>query len=430
MVAAENSYVKIREIRVEKNRIICNFDFSPDLERFFNTNLFFAEYDGNLENIDESILTIPPLATVITIAWATGADIYLENIDKNFLNSLDKIKPVFEKWFPQFSFSTRIKVKNVILNEIDSNNFTNYGLFFSSGVDSLSSFIRHIDKTPTLISIWGADVPLSEPVFWDQVKSRIENFAKENGVKNHFIKTNGREIVNDHILADEYGIKDGWWGEVSHGMFFCGICAPLTMLERIETIFIASSFSENNHKEPWGSHPSIDNEICWANTKIIHDAYELGRQEKIKYVLKENQEYLKYMRVCHSQFSKLNCGSCEKCLRTITCLVLEDIDPNQCNFDVGPSILDLIKIYIINGFIPIRIANWKNIQDNIPLDLNELKLYDSKEFFKWFSEYDFGEYQFKGDKLSLLSKTYYVSRYFGLKHLIKRVYFYAITIQI
>ncbi|MEG3225226.1 MAG: hypothetical protein BME94_06860, partial [Methanobacteriales archaeon Met13] len=236
----------------------------------------------------------------------------------------------------------------------------------------------------------------------------LEDFAKNNGVKNHFIKTNGREMINDPRIANEYGIKDGWWGEVSHGIFFCGMSAPLTLLDGIGTIFIASSFPENNPKEPWGSHPSIDNEIRWADTKIIHDAYELGRSEKIRQVLKENPDYLKHLRVCHSQFSKLNCGSCEKCLRTVTGLVLEDIDPNKCNFNIKPSIFDLIRIYIDKGFISIRKENWENIQDNIPPHMDENKLYDSKKFFKWLNKYDFSEYEYNGDKrLSQLSKAYW-----------------------
>jgi hypothetical protein len=428
-------YIKLEDINVEKNRLTCYFDFSPDLEKFFNAKLFYAEYCGDLKNVDESILSIPPLVTVITIAWATGADIHLKKLDKNFSDSLEKIRPIFEKWYPQFSFSGKIKANNIVLNEShfkgDKSDISpKYGLFFSGGIDSLSSFIIHKDKKPTLISIWGADIPTTELDFWKRIKNIIKNFAKEKGVKNHFIKTNGREMINDHNIANEYGIKDGWWGQVSHGIFFGGMCAPLSVLEGLDTIFLASSFSENNSREQWGSHPDIDNKIHWANTRIVHDAYELGRQEKIRYILKENPEYLNNLRVCHSQFAKLNCSVCEKCLRTITCLVLEDIDPNQYNFKTDPFIFDLIKIYIDNGFLLVRKSNWENIQDNIPSNLEADKLYNSTQFYEWLRDFNFDEYEYKRDKISLLTKAYYVSRYLGFKYLFKRLYFYASEIQL
>lgn len=40
------------------------------------------------------------------------------------------------------------------------------GLLFSGGVDSLASYIRHREKKPNLIMIWGADIPISQEGFW------------------------------------------------------------------------------------------------------------------------------------------------------------------------------------------------------------------------------------------------------------------------
>jgi len=417
-------YIRIANLEAVENKLKCKFDFSENIAKYFKTDQFSAEYDKNIENIDKSILSIPPLANVITVAWANGADIYVDKLDKNFLDSLGRIELVFKKWFPQFSFSTNINVENLVSNRFGNDG---YGLLFTSGVDSLSSYILHKEKKPTLISIWGADVPTEEYLFWNRIKSLLENFAVVHGANIHFIKTNGRELLNDLLLATEYKIGEGWWGEVYHSLFLLGLCAPLTITEKIGTIFIASSFPENLSREPWGSHPLIDNNISWADNQVLHDAYELGRQEKIRNILKVHPEYLKYLRVCHIQYSKLNCGVCEKCLRTITNLVLEDMDPNKYNFDINESIFDLIKNFLDKGLISIREKNWQNILDNIPEKLEDDKIYNSKEFFEWLKELDISGYKYRGDsKVSNLLQLYYLARYRGLNYVFRRAYHYIL----
>ena len=86
-----------------------------------------------MTNVDKSILYIPIVSSIITVAWAVGADIYIKELDKTYLNSLSKIKLVFEKWYPQFSFSTNIYAENFVSNQF---NGERYGLLFSGGVDS------------------------------------------------------------------------------------------------------------------------------------------------------------------------------------------------------------------------------------------------------------------------------------------------------
>jgi len=410
-------YIRITELETSNNKLVVKLDFSENVSKFFLTDKFVAEYDRNIEDVDESILVIPPLSIVIPIAWATGADVYVEKLDKSYLDSLNKVEQVFRGWFPRFSFSGKIHVQNVISNKFNNKG---YALLFSGGVDSLTSYVRHKDKQPTLISIWGADIPLHEYKFWNRVRSRLLNFADEEGVDIQFIKANIQEIPKDSLLTSEYGVES-WWGSVSHGIIFLGLCAPLTT-EKIGTIFSASPGARIND----ATNVLVDSGISWADVKIIHDGSELSRQEKIK-ILKSNPCCLSYLRVCWSQHLEYNCGYCEKCLRTIVGLILENIDPEVCNFKIKNNTLNLMRIYLTKGILNLtdnEICMWQDIQKYIPetiVDSEVSRKYKSEKFFRWFKNFDFSSYKYNGSKLSHFSKLYYLLKYTGIRNTSKRV---------
>src|SRR6185369_5970784 len=56
-------------------------------------------------------------------------------------------------------------------------------------------------------------------------------------------------------------------------------------------------------------------------TQIVHDGAEASRTEKVRCIAK-NQEALDWLRVCGNDTVDYNCGSCEKCLRTMMSLRL------------------------------------------------------------------------------------------------------------
>jgi len=414
---SSQTYIKISDIKTSDNKLVAKLDFSEDIRKYFTTDRFVAEYDKNIEDVDESILVIPPLSTVITVAWATGADIYVKNLDKSYLDSLNKLKQTFKKWYPQFSSSGKIRVQNVVFNEFNNEG---YALLFSGGVDSLTSYIKNKEKRPTLITIWGIDIPTNEYKFWTNVKNGITDFANREGVPVHFIKTNAGEIVNDGIFTREYGLdkfKTDWWTGVSHGLIVTGSCAPSTT-DGIERL-ILSAFTTKDYNVPDATRILLDSDISWGDVKVTYDG-ELSRQEKIKCVLKENPLYLQYLRVCYSQYLEYNCGLCEKCLRTITGLLLEGIDPMNCNFDVKHDILEFVKNCLNNGLLHFSCSSfhcWEDIQKHIPdtIDDTEVsKKYNSKEFFEWFKNFDFSNYEYYESNPACFLRLYYLLKYKGI----------------
>ena len=215
----KSKYIKIEEPVVSGKRLLLsNIDFSRHFEKYFWQKNLFVEYDVNIENIDASILNIPVLSNVITVAWALGGDVYVKELDKSYFKSLENTRLVFKSWYPKLSFSTKIHVKKLV-----SNRFSNmrYGLLFSGGVDSLASYIRHKGKKPNLIMIWGLDIPLDQEDFWKKIKNKYEDFAKQEGVEINFVKTNLHKFLNEGPLSIEFGrhLTGSWWENLSSRYF-------------------------------------------------------------------------------------------------------------------------------------------------------------------------------------------------------------------
>jgi len=389
----KSKYIKIEQPKVLKGHLIASkISYSANIEKYFKSDLFYAQYDEDLQNVPACILQIPVLSSIITIAWAIGADVYVKELDKTYLESLNKIKSIMKTWYPKLPFSTDVCVEYAVSNRFSSQG---YGLLFSGGIDSTTSYIRNKKMKPNLIMIWGADIPLVEEEFWCKVKKKFKDFAKHENVGINFVKTNMREFINEAVLNTEFGpyLTGSWWGSFSHGLALLGICAPATVVKRLGTLLIAASF-DSRIKYPWGSHWLTDNELSWAHVKVVNDSYELDRQEKIRNVLKDyirkNKSY-PLLRVCYSQFRDFNCSKCEKCCRTITGLVLENINPNKCGFNVDKDFFDLLKRNIGEQTSFIKgegdVYCWKTIQKHIPETFNH-NLYNCKEFFTWFRDFD------------------------------------------
>lgn len=323
---------------------------------------------------------------MILLAWVTGSELYVNTIDRNYLNSLKKIKSYFKKIYPGLNWDGKIIPERVI--EGPKNNRTSAAMLFSHGVDSIDTFIRHKKEVDYLITIWGGDIGLNQKILFDIVKSEVSSFSKTNNIKPIFIKSNFSELFNQFLLSSFFAntLSDSWWGNVQHGIGMLSLCAPISLSYNIEKIFIPSTFSKNLFI-PWGSTPYIDNNFRWSNTRIIHEGYEYNRQEKLKniarYIKDGAEDFI--IRVCYKSKDILNCNKCEKCSKTIVGLLVEGINPNNHGFLVNHDTFKNIKSSLIKGKFKLRVAQiqiWNDIKSEIDFN-NITNIEGSKEFFKW-----------------------------------------------
>jgi len=371
------------------------------LRKYFLSDISYVKYDGiDLKKVDKSILAIPMLSILIPIAWAVGADIHVAELDASYLQCLAKVKDAYKRFLPNFSFSGIISAEKVISNQFGGNRT---GLLFSGGVDSLTSYLRHQDLKPDFISIWGLpDIPHFEDRFWHRMWTDICSLASLDGITAFQVKTNMYRNINHELLSREFGVS--WFTDASFSLFMLSLCAPLTAIREIGTIIIAASGSEDyKGQSGYGSHPSIDNNISWADTRVIHDGFELPRQQKLEFLCKgQNDRYLSHLRVCWDSALETNCGDCEKCMRTIVGLVIEGADPNKCNFQVDNKTFPFIRDCFNKGIIALPEAQlyyWRGMQKHIPEHINQ-DIYGSRQFLEWLREYDLSQY--KVNKLNKL----------------------------
>ena len=93
---------------------------------------------------------------------------YINQVDKIFYKSIEKIKKAYKEMLPQIKLGGNIKVKNKTKNVYESGNKN--VTFFSGSIDSYSTLIRHFEEKPDLITIWGADIDFENEDGWKIVK--------------------------------------------------------------------------------------------------------------------------------------------------------------------------------------------------------------------------------------------------------------------
>jgi hypothetical protein len=190
------------------------------------------------------------------------------------------------------------------------------GAFFSGGVDSFHTLLRHepmggailpihIDD---LITVWGLDVPLGNPGAFARVRANVEEVAAAVGKRSVTLATNLRES----------GWRDTNWGLVGQGPALAAIA--LALESRYRRVLLPSSLSYSSIRV-WGTHPLVDPLLSTTRLDIRDDGAHDNRRGKIA-VVAESDLAMQHLRVCWMDQSDRNCGKCEKCLRTLTAFEL------------------------------------------------------------------------------------------------------------
>lgn len=195
------------------------------------------------------------------------------------------------------------------------------GLVISGGMDSLAALRRnHLNYCAThpayvteCFFLHGFDIGgviargLKYHVY-DRALNSLLQITQDAGVTLIPVYTNMRH------LCDE---RNFWLNS-----FFGAVLAAMghTFARRINLLYIASSYSIP-HLHPCGSHPLLDPEYSSHELRMRHRDYELERLEKIRIVSTWKVAFQNF-RVCLANVpERLNCGKCEKCVRTMTELI-------------------------------------------------------------------------------------------------------------
>jgi Polysaccharide pyruvyl transferase len=195
--------------------------------------------------------------------------------------------------------------------------------FFSGGVDSLTTVLRHPEITH-LVHIEGFDVPLERTDVTAMVRERIAATAAELGKELVRVETNVRELSDPYLpWVTYYGAALG--------------TVALLLSGEMSRVLIASGLTHPGLYEN-GSHPLLDHLWGADRVEIVHDGAALSRVAKLR-LLADDPTARRMLRVCwQNPGGAYNCGRCEKCLRTMVTLEILGV---RDRFEAFPDSLDL-----------------------------------------------------------------------------------------
>lgn len=380
----------------KEGKVFTKFNVSPDLKCCFRSFEIYTDYGENIK-ADESILNIPAISSILTLIWLAGGDIYVDKLDKQFYHSMNTLQKEFAKMpYRKIPFNTKIHAKNLVENTTGEEGTA---LFFSGGLDSTYSLYKNIEKKPWLLMVLGFDVwrtnSLNEKI-WAEWRDVYTRFAKQEGLKISFIRTNTREVMDEGQVQRRFnGMFPGiYWTALRHSPMLLGLGAPFS-IGRFNELIIAATrdISRPPATHAFCSQPETDEVFNWADLHVKHSGY-ITRQEKMSYIKDKLERGRVFgFRPCWHPVMGLNCNRCEKCYRTIVALVLEGIDPNICGLKVNPKIFGDIKNFIMGVSKPalrdgsnVYQGYWYPMKHSIPSEVVE-DIHGSKEFLEWLRAY-------------------------------------------
>lgn len=213
------------------------------------------------------------------------------------------------------------KTRSVVHN---LNNRRRAGLFLSGGMDSLAALRinkktypeQHPGSIKDCLFVHGFDIGgviqrgMKYHVF-DRAKMALSEVAKDAKVTLIPVYTNIRHLCDEREL----------WLDRFFGAVLAAVAHAFS--SRLNLVYIASSYDIPN-LTPCGSHPLLDPAYSSYALRIIHRDLALSRLEKLRIVADWDVAFQNF-RVCLANVpDRLNCGKCEKCIRTMTELLAID----------------------------------------------------------------------------------------------------------
>jgi hypothetical protein len=230
-----------------------------------------------------------------------------EPLDPTFAHNLSTIQDIYSTWWSE---AERIPVEAPSGESNPTLTTGRTATFFTGGVDSFYTLLKHRNDIDALIYVHGFDLDLDNTSLRRRVSDMVNEVGNDFDKEVIEVETNLRQFSDERVDWPRY-----------HGaaLAFVG----LTLKSFLERLLIASGASYDELR-PWGSHPLLD--PCWStsNLQVVHDGCEASRLEKCR-VVGRNNLASELLRVCwRNPDGAYNCGRCEKCIRTMVQLLAAD----------------------------------------------------------------------------------------------------------
>jgi hypothetical protein len=217
------------------------------------------------------------------------------------------------------------------------------GVFYTGGIDSGYVLQQLHPKLRYAVFVEGFDIPLEDTDRLRRAGAVLGATAAACGVEFVVIRTN----LRSHPL-----FKLVRWGKNHIG----ALSAMAHLLgQNVGTMYVAAS----DVPPPWGSAPDLDAAWSSESVKIQNFSAELSRLERVASIARWDHMRGR-LRVCLAvKTRKLNCGRCEKCIRTRMQLFVTGSPDGLESFREGPSLRSAIgTLYDVDHEVD---AQWREI---------------------------------------------------------------------
>jgi hypothetical protein len=258
----------------------------------FGNEIFF-ESDVQLAPRTEAICT-----AFLIHAMALGYDLRSEGtVSGEWKSHLPAIQSIVHEWWGYQPTTLHAPTAPVC----PSND--NIALFFTAGVDSFFSLQQEMERITHLVYIEGFDVTLSDAARLAAIRKANREIADALQKKSIHVRTN----LRSHPLFRRLP-----WDQV----YGAAIVAIGYLLSGSARTFLFASGAPKWQQFPRGNRGDLDPLWSSADVGFVHHGDDFDRQNKIA-AIKGDRLAQGYLRVCwKNQPGQMNCGVCEKCVRT------------------------------------------------------------------------------------------------------------------
>jgi hypothetical protein len=181
------------------------------------------------------------------------------------------------------------------------------GSFHSCGVDSLYTAVRHREELSHLVFMQGFGPYEIDSPRGVARREHARALAREWD----------KEIVEFELDVHDVAVQYAPW-HLAHGLVLASV--GLTLQGALRRLYVPAG-QEYRDLFPLLTHPLLDPLWSTESLEVVHDGCEATRFDKVK-VLDGDATALDHLAVCNKPWAVVNCGGCEKCLRTMANLHL------------------------------------------------------------------------------------------------------------
>jgi len=300
-------------------------------------------------------------------------------ISKKLFDRLTEIQEIYSCWNSDLK---RISIKADTSTKKQPLPYV--GSFFSAGVDSTHTLIRHMAEISHLIMLNAFDHDYDDENWENRIKKQTE-FANSINKTLIPVETNAREWILNRKISWEF----------AHGLFLSSVGAVLGLKKS----YVPSSHTYDE-LFPWGSHPLSDPMWSTESTEVIHDGAGFRRGEKMREIL-ENSTFANNLQTCW-RYTNKNCGTCPKCARSVLSAYLLNKETTSLPLYEENNILKSLKAIDESG------ATFLEDTMLLAKKTNHKIIY--KKLKRYYRQYQFNNLLFSIDRYLLNNSMRYIYR--------------------